>query len=179
MFPKLKLFRKPLVVLLTLLAIIAASMLSVTLSAYVKTLPFFGDGWVGPKYFAFDIHSDGETKSLAPGESISYDFSVYNHNDNGVAQIPLHISIEIHYPQQLAGAGTIRAELFREGASLATDTGSGVLAVMGKTLPAGVATTDVYTLTLTWLDTDTAYLTEIRDADFDPSKITISVSAYQ
>ena len=179
MFPKLKLFHKPLVVLLSLLAIIAVSMLTITVSAYVKTLPFFGDGWVGPKYFSFNIQSNGETKALAPSETISYDFNVYNHNENGVAQIPLHISIEIHYPSQLAGTGTIQAKLFRGGTLLASDDGSGVLAVMGNTLPASVATTDVYTLTLTWLDTDMTYLSEMRDDAFDPSKIVISVSAYQ
>ena len=41
---------RPLVIVLSILAVIAISMLGVTLSAYIKQVNLFGDGWVGPKY---------------------------------------------------------------------------------------------------------------------------------
>jgi hypothetical protein len=179
MFPERKRLLRPLIVILSLLAVIAVSMLSVTLSAYVKELQLFNGGWVGPKYFAFNIDSDGSTKSLAPGESVSYNFSVCNFDGSGVAQVPLHVSIEIAYPPQLAGTGVIRADLYHGGTQLASDTGSGSLAVTGVTLPANSATTDSYTLTLTWLDSDMVFLGDRVNESFDPSTINISVSGYQ
>jgi len=176
---KFRIFLKPLIVVLSLLAVIAVSMLSVTLSAYVKELQLFGSGWVGPKYFAFDIDSDGSTKNLAPGESVSYDFNVSNFDDSGVAQVPLHVSIEIDYPAQLAGTGSIQADLYHGGSLLASDTGTGSLAATGETLPANSATTDSYTLSLTWIDSDMVMLGDMVNETFDPSTINIKVSAYQ
>ena len=164
---------------LSLFAVIAVSMLTVTLSAYVKQVQLFGDGWLGPKYFAFDIDSNGETKSLAPGEAISYDFFVRNFDGDGVAQIPLHVAIEIEYPAQLAGTGLIQADLYHDESKLASDAGSGTLAVTGATLPAGSATTDTYTLKLTWVDSDLEYLGDLVSESFDPSTINITVSGYQ
>lgn len=179
MFPKRNRLLKLVIVVLSLLAVIAVSMLSVTLSAYVKELQLFGGGWVGPKYFAFDIGNDAGTKSLAPGETVSYDFSVSNFDGNGVAQVPLHVSIEIAYPAQLAGTGAIRADLYHGGSLLASDTGSGSLAATGETLPANSATTDSYTLSLTWIDSDMTLLGDKVGETFDPSTISISVSGYQ
>ncbi|MFH0793667.1 MAG: hypothetical protein ABIG45_00520 [Bacillota bacterium] len=179
MSPERKKHVKPLLAVLSLLAVIAISMLGITLSAYVKELQLFSNGWLGPKYFAFETQSDGSTKSLAPGESVTYDFTVCNHDGNGVSQVPLHVSIEIDYPGQLAGSGAIQAELLREGSLLASDQGTGSLAVTGATLPAGTATTDHYTLKLTWVDSDMVYLGELKSTEFDPSVISIRVSGYQ
>ncbi len=179
MSPERKKYVKPLLAVLSLLAVIAISMLGITLSAYVKELQLFSDGWLGPKYFAFESESDGGTKSLAPGESVTYDFTVRNYDDSGVAQVPLHVSIEIDYPGQLAGNGALQAELLREGLLLASDLGTGSLAVTGTTLPAGIATIDHYTLKLTWVDSDMVYLGDIQSNDFDASVISIRVSGYQ
>ena len=170
---------KPWIVVLTILALIAVSMLGITLSSYIKELQLFGSGWVGPKHFAFSIDKSGDTKNLAPGESVEYTFSVRNHDNDGVSQIPLHVSIEIAYPPQLAGTGIIQADLYREGTLLASDVGGGALAASGSTLPANTATTDHYALTLTWLDSDVEYLGEIQSKEQEPSIISISVSGYQ
>jgi hypothetical protein len=179
MSPKHGKLMKSLMVVLSLMAIIAVSMLSVTLSSYVKQLQLFGDGWMGPKYFAFDVDSVGNAQNLAPGETVSYDFDVRNFDDNGVTQVPLHVAIEIDYPVQLADTGVIQADLYQSGSHLASDSGSGTLAATGATMPANSATTDTYTLTLTWLDSDLTYLGDNVSTVFDPSDISIRVSGYQ
>ncbi len=170
---------RPIVIVLSILALIAISMLGVTLSAYIKQINLFDGGWIGPKYFAFEIDSNSDTRSLAPGESVDYNFDVRNYNEEGTAQVNLHVSIEIEYPAQLAGTGVIRADLYHDGALLISDIGSGTVAVTGSTLPGGTQTTDRYTLTLTWQDMDMEYLGEIQSNTFEASDVNISVSAYQ
>ncbi len=170
---------KALMVVLSLMAMIAVSMLGVTMSSYVKELQLFGDGWMGPKYFAFDMDSSGDMQDLAPGETVDYDFSVRNFDNNGVTQVPLHVAIEIDYPAQLAGTGVIQSELLQGGSALASDLGNGKLAATGSTMPANTATTDTYTLSLTWLDSDLQLLGDMVSTVFDPSDINIRVSAYQ
>jgi hypothetical protein len=155
------------------------SMLGITLSSYVKQLQLFGEGWVGPKYFAFEVDSNSSQKSLAPGETVTYDISVSNHDNQGVAQIPLHVSIEIEYPTQLAGTGAILAELYYNGTVLASDTGTGLLTAVGATMPANTSTTDIYSLKLTWQNADMVLLGDIQSTIFDPSSIDIRVSGYQ
>ncbi len=179
MFHKHGRVMKAIIVVLSLLTMIAVTMLGVTLSSYVKELQLFGSGWLGPKYFAFELDSDGGTKSLAPGENTEYDFYVHNFDANGTAQVPLHVSIEITYPPQLAESGAIKAELYRGGSLLASSTGTGSLNVTGNTLPANAATTDHYTLRLTWVDANLAVLGTKVSQTFDPSTISISVSGYQ
>ncbi len=170
---------RPLLVILALLAVLAASMLGVTFSAYVRELNLFGSGWVGPKYFAFEAAAATANQTLAPGASVNYAFTVRNDDGGGVAQVPLHVSIEITYPAQLAGTGAIQAELLRGGAVLASSTGTGTLSAAGATLPAGTATADAYTLRLTWQNADLALLGGMKDTPFDPSSITVRVSGYQ
>ena len=170
---------RPIVIVLSILLVIAVSMLGVTLSSYVKQLSLFNSGWIGPKYFAFNIDSAGDTKSLAPGESVSYDFNVRNYDENGVSQVDLHVAIEIDYPGQLAGTGVIKAELFHGGDLITSDTGSGTLAAAGSTLPGGSEYADGYTLKLTWLESDMEYLGEIKANEFDVSDVQIRVSGYQ
>ena len=179
MSPKRSKLWKSIMVILGLMAVIAVSMLTVTLSSYVKQLELFGGGWMGPKYFAFDVDSNGSAQDLAPGESVSYDFDVRNFDDNGVTQVPLHVAIEIDYPVQLADTGTIQADLYQSGSLLASDSGSGTLAATGSSMPANTATTDTYTLTLTWVDSDLVALGEQVSTIFDPSDINIRVSGYQ
>ena len=179
MSPEKKKNRKPLLVVLGLMALIAVSMLGFTLSSYVKQLQLFGEGWVGPKYFAFDVDSSAGAQRLAPGETAAYEFSVRNHDGNGVAQVPLHVSIEINYPVQLANTGSIYAELIHDGSVIASGSGSGTLAATGETLPANSATTDTYTLALTWENADMVYLGDHKDTVFDQSSIDIRVSGYQ
>lgn len=179
MSPKRNRFRKPLIVVLGFLAVISVSMLGVTLSSYVKQLQLFGDGWVGPKYFAFEVDSSGTQQGLAPGETVTYNFTVSNHDSSGVAQVPLHVSIEIDYPAQLAGTGAILAELYYNGTVLASDAGTGLLTAAGATMPANTATTDTYSLKLTWQNADMVLLGDIQSTIFDPSSISIRVSGYQ
>ena len=58
---------KEIIVVLSLLTMIAVSMLGVTLSSYVKELQLFGSGWLGPKYFAFELDSDGGNEKPCAG----------------------------------------------------------------------------------------------------------------
>ncbi len=170
---------RPYMVILSILALIALSMLGLTLSAYVKQVNLFDDGWVGPKYFAFELDGDTATKSLAPGNSVEYRFSVKNYNQDGTAQVDLRVSIEIKFPEKLAGTGTIKAELYHGEDLLASDLGSGTLAATGSTLPGGTQTSDAYTLRLTWQDMDMEYLGTIKLEEFEVSDIEFNVSAYQ
>lgn len=164
---------------LTLLAVLAVSVFGFTLATYVKEIHLFDGGWIGPKRYAFEVGSVSGNQSLAPGETAAYTFTVTNANAAGVAQIPLQVSIEIGYPAQLAGTGSIKAQLYRDGALLAATTGTGALAATGATLPANQQTTDTYTLKLTWQDADLAYLSGVKTVAFDPSQLQIRVSGYQ
>ena len=104
---------------------------------------------MGPKYFAFDVDSNGSAQDLAPGESVSYDFDVRNFDDNGVTQVPLHVAIEIDYPRTAWRTRALYRRICIKAASLlASDSGSGTLAATGSSMPANTATTDTYTLTL-------------------------------
>ena len=171
--------RKRWLIFLALLAVLAVSVFGFTLATYVKEVRLFDGGWIGPKRYAFEVGSVSGNQSLAPGETATYDFTVTNANATGVAQVPLQVSIEIGYPTQLAGTGTIQAQLYRAGTLLAATTGTGTLAATGATLPANTQTTDTYTLKLTWQNADINYLSGVKTVVFDPSQLQIRVSGYQ
>ncbi len=169
---------KRLWIVLTLILLIAVSMFGFTLSTYVRQINLFSSGWVGPKYFAFELGNSVSSRDLEPGGSVSYPFTVSNFNDGGTAQVDLDVSITITFPTQLADTGTVRASLSRDGQTLATSE-SGTLSCAGATLPRNEQTTHTYTLTLTWLDADMTYLSDKTAQTFDASHIGVSVSAYQ
>jgi hypothetical protein len=169
---------RPLKTILVLALLIAASLLGTTLASYVKQAGLFGSGWVGPKYYAFEVDSNGGQNSLSPGGSTVYSFTVKNHNSGGVAQVPLKVLIHATYPATLAGTGRVRAEL-RSGASLIGSSDNGTLECSGIELAANTKNTDNYTLTLTWLDADIALLGGMTQSVFDPAAISIRVSGYQ
>ena len=169
---------KPLKVILILALLIAASLLGTTLASYVKEAGLFGGGWVGPKYYAFEVDSSGGQNSLSPGESTVYSFTVKNHNNGGVAQVPLNVLIHVTYPATLAGTGRVQAVL-RSGDSLIGSSDSGTLECSGIELAANTKETDSYTLTLTWLDADMALLGGMTESAFNPAAISIRVSGYQ
>ena len=168
----------PLRIILAFVLLIAASLLGSTLASYVKEAGLFGGGWVGPKYYAFEVDSTGGKSSLSPGESAVYAFTVRNHNTGGVSQVPLKVLIHVTYPQTLAGTGRVLAEL-RYGDALIASSDSGTLECAGIELAANTQDTDSYTLTLTWLDADMALLGEIAQSAFDPAAVSIRVSGYQ
>jgi hypothetical protein len=163
---------------LALILLIAVSMAGFTLGAYVRQVKLFNSGWIGPKYFAFEIANSVSHRDLQPGASVSYPFTVTNHNSGGTAQVDLQVTISISYPTSLAGTGTVRATLTSGGQTLATSE-SGTLEATGTTLPANVQTTGEYTLTLTWLNADLTYLSDKTTQAFDDSQIHVSVSGYQ
>lgn len=169
---------RPLKAVLALALLIAASMLGTTLASYVKEAGLFGSGWVGPKYYAFEVDSGAGRNSLMPGESAVYDFTVKNYNSGGIAQVPLKVLIHVTFPATLAGTGRVLAEL-RGGDTLLGSSDSGTLECSGIELAANTKDTDSYTLTLTWLDADTALLGGMTENVFDPSAISIRVSGYQ
>ncbi|NLI22524.1 MAG: hypothetical protein GX418_13380 [Clostridiales bacterium] len=169
---------KPLRMVLVLALILALSMAGVTLGLYVKEVKLFGDGWIGPKYYAFEVDNSVTDQSIAPGQSVEYTFTVSNHNAGGVAQVPIQVSIEATYPTSLADTGNILAQLYR-GSDLLAESGSGSLSCAGAVLPENTSTTHSYTLKLTWQNADIVHLGDVKFASFDASQISIRVSGYQ
>lgn len=169
---------KRLSILVLLALALSVSLLGVTLAAYVKQINLYSSGWVGPKYFAFTAEGGGQQKSIQPGESVSYDFTVSNHDSGGTAQIALHTAISITFPTNLAETGKLKGEL-RSGGTLLASSDTGSIECTGNTLTAAAADSDTYTLTLTWTGADMALLGGMKEAQIDPSRITIRVSAYQ
>ena len=165
-------------ILLAIALLVIAAWTGTTLSAYVKESALFPSGWVGPKYYAFEVDSSAGHTSLAPGESTSYAFTVKNYNSGGTAQVPLKVLINISYPPSLAGTGKLRADLF-SGSTLLRSSDTGTLESAGFDLAANVQETHNYTVTLTWVDADMALLGGMTQESFDPQAISIRVSGYQ
>ena len=178
MWNKLPVPGKPLKAILALILMIAVSLSGVTLGAYVKEIGLFTGAGVGPKYYAFEVDGVSGSKSVAPGESVSYPFTVRNHNGGGTAQVPLHVAIAISFPPSLAGTGKVTATLACNGAVLASSD-TGTLECGGLDLASGVDDTDQYTLTLAWTGADMGLLGGMKETVFDPSMINIRVSGYQ
>lgn len=178
MFNKRLLAIRPLKVILVLILLLAASLLATTLASYVREASLFANGWVGPKYYAFEVESTGSRESIMPGASADYTFTVKNHHNGGVAQVPLKVLIHAAYPKTLLGTGRVVAQL-RCGDTLLSSSDSGILECSGMELTADTMDSDSYTLTLTWLDADMTLLSEIAHSTFDPCAISIRVSGYQ
>lgn len=171
-------FTRRLRAILLMAVLISASMMGISLAAYSKEVGLFNSGWVGPKYYAFEVEYESQQHKLAPGESTDYVFTVKNHNAGGVAQVPLKVAIAVTYPTDLGGTGTMQAELKHGNASLGTSD-NGELACKGRELAANEKDSDQYTLTLTWLDADIDFLGTKKSEVFQPSQIKISVSGFQ
>ena len=165
-------------ILLAIALLVIAAWTGTTLSAYVKESALFPSGWVGPKYYAFEVDSSAGHTSLAPGESTSYAFTVKNYNSGGTAQVPLKVLINISYPPSLAGTGKLRADLYG-GNTLLRSSDTGTLEAAGLDLAANVQETQNYTIKLTWVDADMALLGGIKGQPFDPQAISVRVSGYQ
>ena len=165
-------------ILLAIALLVIAAWTGTTLSAYVKESALFSSGWVGPKYYAFEVESSFGHTSLAPGESASYPFVIRNYNHGGTAQVPLKVLINISYPPSLAGTGKLRADLY-SGSTLLRSSDTGTLESAGIDLAANVQETHNYTVTLTWVDADMALLGGIKGQPFDPQAISVRVSGYQ
>ena len=163
---------------LAIALLVIAAWTGTTLAAYVKQTGLFSGGWVGPKYYAFEVDSSAGRTSLAPGESTSYAFTVKNYNSGGTAQVPLKVLINISYPPSLAGTGKLRADLY-SGSTLLRSSDTGTLESAGFDLAANVQETHHYTVTLTWVDADIALLGGIKGQPFDPQAISVRVSGYQ
>ena len=172
--------RRPrgLTALLVLVLLAAAGWSGTALAAYVKQNSLFGSGWVGPKYYAFEVESSVEGVKLAPGESANYPFTVKNFNSGGTAQVPLKVLIEIKYPKALVGTGSVWAEL-HSGSTLLKRTDTGKLECAGLEMAANIKETHSYTLTLTWLDADISLLSGIEESTLKPGAVSISISGYQ
>lgn len=172
--------RRPrgLTVLLVLALIAAAGWSGTALAAYVKQNSLFGSGWVGPKYYAFEVESSATGAKLAPGESADYPFSVKNFNSGGTAQVPLKVLIKADYPASLAGTGKVRADLY-SGSTLLKSSETGTLECAGFEMTANIKETHSYTLTLTWLDADISLLSGAEEDGLGTEAVYISVSGYQ
>lgn len=172
--------RRPrgLTALLMLVLLAAAGWSGTALAAYAKQSNLFGSGWVGPKYYAFEVESSAGGVKLAPGEGASYPFTVKNFNSGGTAQIPLKVLIKVDYPATLAGTGKVWAEL-HSGSTLLKKTDSGKLEYAGLDMAAGIKETHSYTLTLTWLDADISLLSGAEEDGLGTGAVSIIVSGYQ
>ena len=169
---------KRLTVLLLLALVLSLSLLGFSLAVYVKEISLYQNGWVGPKYFAFTAEGFDQQKSIQPGGSVSFSFSVSNHDAGGTAQVALRTAFSITFPASLAGTGRLRAQLY-SGSTLLSASETGTLECNGNTLPAAADDSDTYTLTLTWLDADLGLLGGLVSTPIDPSQISVRVSAYQ
>ena len=169
---------KRLKILLAMTLLVISAWTGTTLATYVKETALFSSGWVGPKYYAFEVESSFGQRSLAPGESASYPFVVRNYNDGGTAQVPLKVLISLDYPQSLAGTGKLRADLYG-GNTLLRSSDTGTLEAAGLDLAANVQETHHYMIKLTWVDADMALLGGIKGQPFDPQAISVRVSGYQ
>lgn len=169
---------KHLGVLLLLALLLAVSIFGVTLASYVKEASLFNQGWVGPKYYAFEVESGSGPEALAPGESTVYHFTVRNYNDGGTAQVPLKVLIHVTFPTTLAGTGRIEA-VIRTGDQVLGTSESGILECAGLELAGNTPDTDSYSLTLTWLDADIILLGGQTQDIFEPSSVSVRVSGYQ
>lgn len=169
---------KRLNILLAMALLIIAAWTGTTFAAYVKQTGLFSSGWVGPKYYAFEVESSSGHTSLAPGGSTSYAFTVKNHNSGGTAQVPLKVLVSISFPPSLAGTGKLRADLHGAG-TLLRSSDTGTLECAGLDMAANIQETHSYTLTLTWVDADMAMLGGMKEEPFDPQAISIRVSGYQ
>lgn len=167
-----------LIILLSLALLVASVWVGPTLAAFVRQAKLFDGGWLGPKYYAFEVESSAQTQSIAPGESASYPFRVKNHNAGGAAQVPLNVLIQVSYPPTLAGTGRLKADLYHGGQLLHTSTG-GTLECAGMSMIANVNVTNDYTLSLTWQDADLTALGAIANETLPADAISIRVSGYQ
>lgn len=169
---------KRLKILLAMTLLVISAWTGTTLAAYVKESALFSSGWVGPKYYAFEVESSFGHTSLAPGESASYPFVVRNYNHGGTAQVPLKVLISLDYPSSLAGTGKLRADLYG-GNTLLRSSDTGTLEAAGFDMAANVQETHNYMIKLTWVDADMALLGGIKGQPFDPQAISVRVSGYQ
>ena len=163
---------------LLLVLLLAVSLFGVTLASYVKEASLFNQGWVGPKYYAFEVESGSGPKALAPGESTVYHFTVRNYNEGGTAQVPLKVLIRATFPTTLAGTGRIVA-VIRTGDQVLGTSESGILECSGLELAGNTPDTDSYSLTLSWMDADLNLLGVQTHENFEPSAVNVRVSGYQ
>lgn len=163
---------------LLMACLLSASVFGLSLAAYAKEVGLFNAGWVGPKYYAFEVDYEPQEHKLAPGESTDYLFTVKNHNAGGEAQVPLKVAIAVTYPTNLGGTGYIQAEL-KQGETSLGSSDNGTLSCSGRELAANERDSDQYTLTLTWQDADTEFLGSRKSEVFEPSQIKILVSGFQ
>jgi len=171
-------FSKQTKLVVLLLVLVIVSLFGGTLGIYSQELPVLSDSRVGPKYYAFEISNSVSSQSVAPGNSVTYTFSVSNFNSGGTAELDLQTYATIYFPTSLAGTGSVLAQLYCDGQLLgSSDTGT--LYCPDLTLPENVQTTDVYSLTLTWQNADLTYLGENKWQTFDPSNIRISMAGSQ
>jgi len=168
---------KPFKVVLVLVILLLVSLFGSTLGIYAKEAPV-SQNLIGAKLYAFEISNDVDAQSVEPGGSVTYTFSVRNFNTNGTAEIPLQTYVTIYFPTDLASTGRVLAQLYY-GSQLLGSSDTGTLYCAGITLPENVKTTDVYSLTLSWLDADMTLLGDSKWQTFTPSQVHISVAGYQ
>ena len=164
--------------LLALALLLAVSLFGITLASYVKEARLFNQGWVGPKYYAFEVESGSGPEALAPGESTVYHFTVRNYNEGGTAQVPLKVLIRATFPTALAGTGRIVA-VIRNGDQVLGTSDTGTLECNGLELAGNIQDTDSYSLTLSWLDADLNLLGGQTQDVIEPSAVNVRVSGYQ
>lgn len=164
--------------ILILALLLAGSVFGFTLASYIKEASLFGQGWVGPKYYAFEVESSNRPEAIAPGESTVYHFTVRNYNDGGTAQVPLKVLIRATFPTALAGTGKVVA-VIRTGDQVLGTSETGTLECNGLELSPNTPDTDSYTLTLSWMDADIDLLSGQKGTVIDPLAVSIRVSGYQ
>jgi hypothetical protein len=141
--------------LLVVLALaIMTSLTAGTLAVYTRTVT--KTATVEAKQFAFSaegsIEDGKQTISLAPTESMDYNFSIANvDEENGpIAEVPLKFDVTISFSGALSAMPGLVVKLYHDGEEVGDYTDGQIKYTAQSS--AGVLFSEDYTVTLTWVD---------------------------
>ena len=149
--------KKKLLLVVLALAILT-SLTAGTLAVYTRTV--VDTERVEAKRFAFsaagNIAGDSKSINLAPTESMVYEFSIANVDENSeaIAEVPLKFDVTINYAKAFTDMPGLKAELYfgDEKVGVYTD-GKITYTAQSK---AGELFDNDYKVVLTWVDADSA-----------------------
>lgn len=174
---------KKALMILSLVTVIAISIVSGTMALYTTTLDSIAEGSVVAKEFIF-IEDGTDTfeqnAKIAPGEDKSWQFSIKNFNDNAVSETAMDLDITIDVTAaegKSAIAPLLVSVLDEDGYEVATQTNVGTISFDDEFALSSDGQTHTYTVKIEWPsdnDTDITY----AGADFG-SAISVSVTGTQ
>ncbi len=144
--------KKKLLLVVLALAILT-SLTAGTLAVYTKTIE--KTATVEAKQFAFSVEGsveDGsEVISLAPTESMDYNFSITNVENGAVAEIPLEYTTTIDYSKAIASIPDLEVKLYKDGSEFGDASVPGKITFTAQS-DAGTTFLGEYKITFKWAD---------------------------